>query len=157
MKYFLILIIFLMSFWVTSATTCNPAAGKNPENYDIVFVWNVIKTHFIKDGYNSSYSYEIDATFQIDKVIKWDIKDTVVINSWEYSAGLWWLWNLVWQKLVYAYKSWDKYVSHYCLISDYSGFIFIWEYKIWIILLILLFFILFRRKIQSYIRRKKSL
>ncbi len=150
MKIFLIFTLFFINFWIVSATTCNPNAGKNSEDYDIVFVWNVIKTDFIKDWYNSSYSYEIDATFQIDKVIKWDIKDTVVINSWEYSPWLWWLWNLVWQKIVYAYKSWDKYVSHYCIIKDYSWFIFILEYKVGIFLVILLFFILFRRKIQNY-------
>jgi hypothetical protein len=105
----------------------------------------------------SPWIFEQEATFQVLKNIKWTIADEITIYSWEYSPWLGWLWNLVWQKLVYAYKSWDKYVSHYCIISDYSGFIFIWEYKIWILLLTLLFFILFRRKIQSYICRKKSL
>jgi len=151
-KIYCTLILFLF-FHISyaQAYTCN--VWKKP-NAEIIFVWDLIQQNVVEVN---SWTYKWIATFQVVKKIKWKIPDKITIHSWEYSPGLGWLWNLIWRKIIYASKDWDTYRSWICSIYDYSWFIFIWEYKVGIFLVILLFFILFRRKIQNYYFTKKSL
>lgn len=147
MKYFLILIIFLMSFWVTSALTCSLDWDNNS---DIIFVWTPISSETIQTGTGFfSQMYETTANYKVDKIIKWKISDEIVIYIWPYSLWQWWIPHINGKSLVYANLRWDKYFSHFCSIHEYIPFY--WNYLLFGILFCWFFiYIYLHRKIKKF-------